>query len=332
MSQQLPEKLKKLLLILSDGHYHSGEELGNALGITRAAVWKLLQQLSAWDIELEAKTHKGYCLPLGLELLDTNQLLAELQPSNRALLAKLEVFDSLPSTNDYLMQNAHEPFSKVQVCLSERQTAGKGRRGRQWLSPFGKNIYLSLGWRVERDPSQLASLSLAIGVALLQALKNYGINDELIGMKWPNDIYCQGKKLAGILLELCGETHSHCQLVIGIGINLTVPSSIAEQIDHAWVDIATLTQTKPQRNKLAGLVLDQILTCLSLFEQQGFAAFKAAWRQSDLSYGKRVKIITPTTTFEGIGHGIDEKGCFLLQNPQGDVQRFSSGEVSLRLK
>lgn len=330
MPQILSEKLKKLIQTLSDGQFHSGEELGKNLAITRAAVWKLLQRVNDWDLELEAKTNKGYRLLQNIELLNITQLSSQLSAANKKLINKLEIFDLLTSTNDYLLQLMAKGSEKVQVCLAEKQAAGRGRRGKAWLSPYGRNIYLSIGWRFEQDPSQLTCLSLAVGVAVINALTHYGIKQPL-DLKWPNDIYWQKRKLAGILIEITGETQGHCNIVIGVGLNLVMPQTLTEQINQPWIDIATLTQTKPERNKLTGILLDHLLSSLRLFEQKGFAPFKAQWQQYDCTLGKTVKIILPTSTIIGIGRGIDEKGCFLLENEQGNLQHFSSGEVSLRL-
>jgi BirA family biotin operon repressor/biotin-[acetyl-CoA-carboxylase] ligase len=330
MPEKLPVKLKKLIQILSDGEFHSGENLGKQLGITRAAVWKLLKQLVDWDIELEAVTNKGYRLSQGIELLDANRFKAELSPANKKQLNNLEIFDVISSTNDHLMQTFTAKTEKVQICFAEKQLAGKARRGKAWVSPYGRNIYLSIGWRFERDASQLACLSLSIGVAVINALTHYGIKQS-IDLKWPNDIYWQKQKLAGILIEIMGETHSHCHIIVGVGLNLNLPKTAAGQIDQPWIDIASITQTKPERNKLAGLLLNELLLALTTFEQKGFSPFKAQWQQYDCTLGKMVKIIMPTNIITGIGRGIDEKGCFLLENERGELQRFSSGEVSLRL-
>lgn len=330
MSQILPEKLKKLIQILSDEQFHCDEELGKNLAITSTAVWKLLQQLRDWDLELETKPNQGYRLIPNLELLNVSKLSSQLSAANKKLINKLEIFDLLTSTNDYLLQRMVKDSEKVRICLAEKQAAGRGRRGKAWLSPYGSNIYLSIGWRFERSPSQLACLSLAVGVTVINALTHYGIKQAL-DLKWPNDIYWQKHKLAGILIEITGETRGHCNLVIGVGLNLTIPQSSAEQINQPWIDIATLTQTKPERNKLVGILLEHLLSGLSLFEQQGFAPFKAQWQRYDSTLGKTVSVILPTGTIIGVGRGIDEKGCFLLEDEQGKLQRFCSGEVSLRL-
>jgi BirA family biotin operon repressor/biotin-[acetyl-CoA-carboxylase] ligase len=325
MTHTLSTELKKLIHILSDGQYHTIESLARSLQLKPAELDKLLAQLATWDIELQKNTQQQYAIPGGLELLSLSNLSQSLTAAGQSFHPQLVIFDTLASTNDYLLQHALP--AKVQICLAEKQTAGKGRRGRVWQSPYGKNIYLSIGWRFTQTVS---CLSLAIGVAVIETLSQYGIQQD-IAMKWPNDIYWQGRKLAGILIELGSEISNQAYAVVGVGINLALASSASELIEQAWVDIATITHSKPQRNKLVGILLQRLLTALSLFEQQGFAPFANAWQKYDATLGKNVSVIMPTTTITGIGRGIDAQGYFLLENAQGQIQRFSSGEVSIRL-
>ena len=324
----MTDHLKTLIRILSDGQFHSGEELGKALGLTRSAVWKLIQQFPEWDIEIESRTNKGYRIPNGLALLNIDQISRNLTINSLALLDKVEIFDEISSTSDYLKKN-HVNTAMPRICLAEKQTAGRGRQGRSWTSPYARNIYLSLLWPFQKDISQLSGLSLAIAVAIVDALKDYGLQ-EGIGLKWPNDIFWQHKKLAGILIELSGETHSICNTVIGVGLNVDMPLGMQESIDRPYTDIATLINNIPDRNQLVGLLLNRIIAALILFDAKGFNPFLAQWRSLDISFGKPVTIITPAKKILGISRGIDEAGFFLLEEKTGLVNRFSGGEVSLR--
>jgi BirA family transcriptional regulator, biotin operon repressor / biotin---[acetyl-CoA-carboxylase] ligase len=322
--------LKTLIRILSDGQFHSGEELGKALSLTRSAVWKLMQQFSAWDIEVESKTNKGYRVVGGLALLQSTPILQYMTPISSALIESIEILDEIGSTNDYL-KKIPTTSRVARVCLAEKQTAGRGRQGRPWISPYARNIYLSILWPFQKDLSQLSGLSLAVAVAIVEALKDYGITEN-IGLKWPNDIFGQNKKLAGVLVELSGETYDQCNAVIGVGLNVDMPVSMHEIIDRSYTDIKTLTDSIPDRNQLAGLLLNRIVAALSLFNNQGFKPFVKPWRELDITFGKPVKILTPLKEIFGISRGIDENGFFLLEESNGVIISFSGGEVSLRLK
>jgi BirA family biotin operon repressor/biotin-[acetyl-CoA-carboxylase] ligase len=324
------DKIKYLIEELADGNYHSGEGIGNDLGLTRAAVWKLIKTLGDWGIDIESSTKKGYRIPKGLELLDKKKILKYLEVNSRSILQKLEIFDSLPSTNDYLLQAIKEKPTVVHACFAERQTAGKGRRGRIWHSPFGTNIYLSLLWQFEKDLSQLAGLSLVIAVSIINALQQYGIKDDL-GLKWPNDILWKNKKLCGILVETRGEVSEALNTVIGVGLNVSMPGSIKEKIDQPWADIKQIISGDIKRNQLAGLILNNLLLVIAQFELQGIAPFIAQWRQFDLTQNKKISLHTASEKFTGIARGINETGSILLEDAAGKIQQFSIGEVSLRL-
>jgi BirA family biotin operon repressor/biotin-[acetyl-CoA-carboxylase] ligase len=213
------------------------------------------------------------------------------------------------------------------VCFAEYQTDGKGRRGRQWVSPYGSNIYLSILWRFQQGPAAISGLSLAIGVAVIRALKQHQVND--IGLKWPNDIYSQGKKLAGILVEVSGETEGPCSAVIGLGLNLFMPKAEAEQITQAWTDLSKVTgQNRLHRNRLAGTLLNHLLPVIAEFEGLGIASYLDEWRDYDCLAGKSATLFVGQQQFEGIVQGIDANGMLLLERPDGSVQTFASGEVS----
>lgn len=321
--------LKKLLQILSDGQFHSGERLGKELFVTRSAIWKLIKQLATWDLEIESVTNKGYCLSGGITLLETTRLSPFIKKAQKNQLKQIEIFDSLLSTNDYLLS---ENFKENRACFAERQTQGKGRRGRTWVSPFAKNIYLSLLWHFEKDPSELSGLSLAIAIATVETLQAFGITKN-IGIKWPNDVLCENHKLAGILIELSGEANDACSAVIGVGLNVKMSNRklYDHNISQPWTDLESIAEQAIDRNKLAGMLLNNLTKTAIFFQNAGFAPFLAQWRQLDLTFNKSVTIITNTTEFQGIGRGINEYGHFLLEIKPGIIKHFASGEVSLRL-
>ena len=262
----ISDKQKKILNLLADGEFHSGTELAEALGVSRSAICKQLRGLSELGLHHAAVSGKGYRLDKPLELLAHSKINAILSEQNKALISTLEIHDTLNSTNSYLVERSQNNAPSGFVCFAEHQTAGKGRRGRQWVSPYGSNIYVSILWRFQQGGiAGTAGLSLAIGVAVIRALKQHNIND--VGLKWPNDIYSQGKKLGGILIEVSGEADGPCAAVIGLGLNLFLPETQAQSITQAWTDLTKIIGENPLfRNELAGTVLNHILSIINGFE------------------------------------------------------------------
>ncbi|MCD6048191.1 MAG: biotin--acetyl-CoA-carboxylase ligase [Gammaproteobacteria bacterium] len=322
--------LKKLLKILSDGKCHSGAALGEELGITRAAIWKLVQQLKDWNIEIEAKTNQGYCIPGGMELLEVKKILdsCQVQKIDQKLI---KVFDVLPSTNTYLVERVREGIKDTQICLAEFQTQGRGRFGRQWVSAFGKNIYFSMLWTFHGDLSRLAGLSLVVALAVTRALKAYGI-EEGIGLKWPNDVHWLSRKLAGILIELHAESHHVSEVVIGIGVNGELSPALRNQTQKSVIDIVEITGKAFARNHFVGLLMTSLMQVLAQFQEEGLKPFVSEWLGLDVVLNQPVQLILGTETINGIYRGIDfEHGDLLLEDDQGKLRRYSGGEVSLRM-
>lgn len=328
---QFSENKKKLLNLLSDGFFHSGTELAAQLELSRSAVWKIINALEECGIEIIAVTGKGYCLKQSLELLNKDLLRQYLSAESKNLITDIEIHDQIDSTNKYLSDVAHSNQNDSAVfCLAEQQTAGKGRRGRQWISPFGSNCYISLLWRFEEGPASLSGLSLAIGVAVIRALKNQGIYD--VGLKWPNDIFWQQKKLGGILLEVSGESNGPCSAVIGLGLNLHLSTDAAAEIDQDWTDLHKIVgdSVKLSRNKLLASLMDEILQVCKDFTQKTFSAYNNEWRSYDCMEGQLVDVFLGQQSISGIIKGIDDDGLLLLQTDSGDIKHYASGEVSFR--
>jgi BirA family biotin operon repressor/biotin-[acetyl-CoA-carboxylase] ligase len=324
----ISDKQKKILSLLADGEFHSGTELAELLGVSRSAICKQLSGLAALGLHHSAVSGKGYRLDKPLELLESSKINAVLNDQNKVLIPTLEIHDSLDSTNSYLMEHSRNNAESGFVCFAEHQTAGKGRRGRQWVSPYGSNIYVSMLWRFQQGGiTSTAGLSLAIGVAVIRALKLYGIND--VGLKWPNDIYSQGKKLGGILIEVSGEADGPCAAVIGLGLNLFLPEHQAQTITQAWTDLTQISGEIPVlRNQLAGTLLNEMLAVVNGFEMDGIKAYLDEWRSYDCLKGKAANLFIGQQQIEGIVEGIDDKGLILIKKPDGLVQAFASGEVS----
>ena len=323
----ISDNQKTILSILADGEFHSGSALSDILGISRSAVWKHLNNLSQLGLEHIAISGKGYRLSRPLELLCRDKIEPFLTQRAKLGLSVLEIHDQLDSTNSYLIERARLNAPSGSVCLAEFQTAGRGRRGRHWVSPFGSNIYLSVLWRFQNGPAAISGLSLAIGVSVVRALKQ--LNIDGIGLKWPNDIYWQGQKLGGILVEVSGESNGPCAAVAGLGLNLYLPETQAAVITQAWTDLTKVTdRTDLSRNYLIALLLNELLPVLAQFETVGISAHIDEWRTFDCLKNQNVRLYLFEQQIAGTAEGIDDNGMFLLRTHEGDIRVFASGEVS----
>lgn len=321
---------RQLLNILADGCFHSGQKLANHLGISRAAVWKRLQLLqSSLGVELYAVSGKGYKLVRPLQLLESDKLSAALRQNlDQPICPQVDVQLSLESTNQLALETARQFPQQSRLILAERQTAGRGRRGRQWLSPFGRNLYLSLYWWYDAMPEALGSLSLFVAVKLALCLEANGVPQ--CELKWPNDVRYQGKKLAGILLEMQGEAGGGCGIVIGMGINLDMQDVATESIGQPWTDVVSVTGKTIDRHAFTVQLVLSLIEGIRQLSQSSFNACLADWQQRDVLYGKPVRLESPNEMVEGIAKGIDATGALLLER-NGQMQRYLSGEVSVRL-
>lgn len=326
---------KKILAILADAEFHSGTEIAKKIGISRAAICKQISNFEKLGIECYAVKGKGYRLAYPLQLLLKSKIEQNLNSTTKTLITTLEVHDCINSTNRYLVDksqadNSYKTKQLGQVCFAEYQTAGKGRIGKKWVSPFGNNLYFSILWCFN-NASAINGLSLAIGVAVIRALNECGIDE--VGLKWPNDIYWQEKKLAGILIEVSGETTGHCRTVIGLGLNFYLPENCAKSITQDWVDLSQILTENPAklRNKLAATLLNYLMPSIANFEKDTFKNYLKEWRQYDCMQGKLAHVHMGKQMFTGIIKGIDDNGCLLLTDNQGEIKSFTSAEVSLRL-
>ena len=320
---------RQLLQLLSDGEYHSGEGLGQALGVSRMAVWKQIKALRESGVELQTRHGKGYRLPAAVELLDRELIHRAVTPATRAGLESIEVMLEIDSTNNHLRNRALQGAPSGSVCLAEQQQGGRGRRGRDWVSPFAANLYFSLLWRISAGAMALGGLSLVTGIAVVRGLRCFGI--ESAGLKWPNDILVHNAKLAGILIDVVGESTGPCAVVIGVGVNVRMPQGAAAGIDQPWTDLGSLTgQDAISRNRLAACLLDQLLPAIAEFETQGLQPFMAEWQRYDIVQGRPVDLQLASGVVSGTACGIDAGGALLVETADGR-RRFTSGEVSVRI-
>lgn len=317
-------ELLALVDTLADGAWHSGEALAVDAGITRAALSKRVERLREWQLDVESRQGLGYRLTAPLERLDAGRLQSQI-PSMRIAVAPV-----IDSTNTQLLaaNSADDP----QVLFAEMQTAGRGRRGRSWISPFGANLYLSIAWSWPAWPPELSALSLAIGVACAKVIENHGVAD--VCLKWPNDLLIDGRKLGGILIEHRGEAGGACRVVIGLGINLQMVANQAADVTQAWINLDEARQRHGLpavgRNAFAAALLRELEATLATFDTMGFSAVAGDWTRFDATRDARVRVLNGESVLEGIARGVDHGGALLVDAADGR-HRLHAGEVSLRL-
>lgn len=314
--------LKALLDLLADGLPHDGSALGEQLGLTRAAVWKMIQKLQGLGVLVESVRGQGYVLSEPLVLLDAAAIKAGLTSR-----IDLSLFESIDSTNNFLLTAPRSQWPSV--CLAEMQTAGRGRLGRAWVSPFGRNIYLSLRFHFQKDISELSGLSLVVSVSLLRALKAMGLSSSLC-VKWPNDLVCDRGKLSGTLIELKAESNGGCEAVIGVGMNVNMLPKKVKGITQAWTSLQQLSGQAHDRNPILVTLINVLLNDLKRFEAEGFQVFQAEWMQHDYFAQKPVTLSFGSTEVSGVAMGVNALGHLLLTLKNGQTQAFASGDVSLK--
>ena len=308
-----------LIAILSDGEFHSGEQLGEKLGMSRAAINKHIQTLRDWGVDVFTVPGKGYSLPEPIQLLEEERIRQQIEYGNVAVLPVID------STNQYLLDRIHELHSG-DACVAEYQTAGRGRRGRKWFSPFGANLYLSMYWRREQGPAAAIGLSLVIGIVMGEVLQSLGADQ--VRVKWPNDLYLNDRKLAGILVELTGKTGDAAQIVIGAGINLVMRHVENDVINQGWINLQE-AGISIDRNTLAVRLIKELRESLRLFEQEGLTPYLARWKRLDNFIDRPVKLIIGDKEIFGVSRGIDSQGALLLEQ-DGVIKPWVGGEISLR--
>jgi len=293
-------------------------------------VYSTLELLDFLDGIGVSYTRQGSVLTLnpGMELLDEAAIRTELQHLVSELQMStldLEIHRVTQSTNDVVMQRLVESQSTAILCAAEMQTAGKGRRGRRWISPFGRNVYLTYGRFIGRQLSELGGLSLVVGMVVVDVLRDMGL--ERVGLKWPNDILLGGGKLGGILLELRASDTGGIGLVAGVGLNLALNVKESLNIDQPWSAISS--QLEMPRNILLGTLGGRIVNAIQTFEDVGFDSFAEKWSEYNLYTGQQVNVIRGSETISGIDSGVDQQGNLLLRTGAG-LEVHNAGEVSVR--
>jgi BirA family biotin operon repressor/biotin-[acetyl-CoA-carboxylase] ligase len=321
------EKSEALLRILADGRFHSGEQIAQSLDCSRSAVWKRLAQLRKMPgLEIDSVTGRGYRLRQPLELLDRQRILDGLSEPAIKALRECHVLGSVGSTNALAMQQIPETGHGV-AWFAEHQSAGRGRRGRTWVSPYGRNIYFSLAWQFNASLAEVSGLSIAAGAVLAKVLHAQGLRGH--GLKWPNDLLWQERKLGGILLEAQGEAAGPAGVVIGIGINLDIDQKLHPEIDQPFTSLKE-AGVELQRNRLAAHLLESMIELCQRFSQEGLEPFLDAWRSYDVFAGRPVRLLGTASEIAGISLGLAADGGLRLRTDDHE-KTFYAGEISMKV-
>ncbi len=305
--------------------WQSGQALAERFGVTRAALWKAIERLRAMGLVVEASRTSGYRLADAPDWLNAEGFRSFRRPTPGRPPIGLEIAFEIDSTNSALLREpADAPSPKV--LLAEFQSAGRGRRGRNWRSPLGANLYLSLRWSSERGIAGLGGLSLVTGLAIASALRPFGI---AVMLKWPNDLWIGQDKLGGILIEASGEHAGPCRVVIGIGLNVRMPAGSARDIDQPWTDLVRAGAAPLERSRIAAALVDELLAALQRFERDGLAPFLADWDGHDALRDRPLSVLLGEQRIDGVGAGIDHLGQLRVATVDG-LRVFASGEVSVR--
>ncbi len=318
MAEQWQRRRQILTALNNADNFLSGESLAQQLNVSRATISNHIDALEQVGVGIYSIKGKGYKLEKPVPLINGDSLLRQID-------SRCFYFDEIDSTNSFILKHADE-LKSGDICISEFQSAGRGRRGRKWSSPYGSHLYTSLLWQFPQGMAQAMGLSLVVGCSLATVLKNLGLDDVML--KWPNDVYLEGKKLAGILVEMSGQADGECNIVIGIGVNLSMPSTAAEQIDQPWADVLS-QQALPDKTEFVLALHQQLITDIKAFEANGLVAFIERWQNIDFYRNKAVKLLMADNVVEGICRGVDTQGALLLE-VAGEVKSFVGGEISVR--
>lgn len=315
---------RQILESLSDGQCHSGSQLGERLAVSRTAVWKQIRQLTELGLPIICVPQHGYKFSYSFVPLDESKIRHKLmleQPLYFHLFAEID------STNFYLKNL--EPQPGLSICCAEKQTKGRGRFGREWLSPFGENIYLSSRWEFDCCLSKLSGLSLVVSLAVLNSLEKNNLHHD-IRVKWPNDLMWSNKKLCGILIEINAESNNAAQVIIGIGLNVNMLRQSLDLFDKPWCSLQQIYQRYFDRNALIADLLSSLACYLALFKKNELTHFVQEWQKVDALWGQFITVTQPQGCISGIAQGINEYGQLCLLDNENKLHYLSSGEASLK--
>lgn len=321
----------ELLEILADGQWHSGEQLGQKFGISRAAVWKKIQKLIDLGLEIEGQKNRGYMLLKPLNLLNKQIILDQLSSEISKDQLDIEIFSTINSTNTYLLDKAKKQESvHKKAVFAELQTAGRGRHGRVWQSPFSNNIYTSLGWSFQTSCAQIGGLSLAVGVVVAEVLQKNLVDG--VGLKWPNDIFLNDGKLGGVLIEIHGDSLGNFQTVIGIGLNFHIPPKFLAQLQDRKVSYIEEVAPNLDRNIIGGQILNGLLKMLNTYAEDGFSAWQERWNKLHKFEGKECIVNLGKKSREATIGKAKETGALEVTYKDLSVDYLQGGEISLKIQ
>lgn len=314
------------LRLLADGRFHSGEEVAARLGRSRAALSEALKGAGALGVEVFSVPGRGYRLAEAVEFLDAHAILARLGPAAPRL--RLTLLDEVDSTSTRLAQLAQAGAPAGTCVAAEWQSAGRGRRGRRWQSGLGACLTFSVLWRFEQGAGHLAGLPLAAAVAVARTLERSGV--EGVGVKWPNDLVHDWRKLGGILVETSGEMQGPTAAVVGVGINYRLGEAVLRAIDQPATDVASCGGEIPSRNALLADLLAGLVDAFDRFGREGFAAFRDDWKARHAYAGRRVTVLSSDRpSGEATVVDVADDGALVVLQDGAD-RRLTSAEISLR--
>jgi BirA family biotin operon repressor/biotin-[acetyl-CoA-carboxylase] ligase len=328
---QMHARTWQLLNLLADGEFHSGELLAEQLGVSRASVFNALDGAAEYGVILQRVRGRGYRLARPWQRLELSKVIGWL--GKDAAQFDIEIMPQATSSNTLLLKRADPALAKQgahqgSVLAVELQTAGRGRLGRVWHSGLGSSLTFSLQWRFDCGLNALSGLSLAVGVAIIRALKKLGAQGMLL--KWPNDILTSRGKLGGVLIEAQGDMLGPSTVAIGIGMNYTLPSNLAARIDQPACAVEDICAVIPERNQLLAVLLQELARVLQQFSQGGFAGMREEWEQNHAHQNQMVHLNMPNgATVSGISLGVSDSGELCLKTAQG-MRRFNAGEVGVQ--
>ncbi len=317
---------------LGAGGFHSGAQLAQELHVSRNAIWKAVGTLKELGVNIHAVRNRGYRVAVPVAPLDGQRIREALDPASLAQLRHLTIAWQLASTNTTLFAQSDLPPGQADVLLAEVQTAGRGRRGRSWLATPGGALCLSLAWTFAQMPRDIGALGLMVGVCALQALREHLSDAAALKLKWPNDLMCDARKLAGILIDMRAESGGPSFVVIGVGLNVSLGEQARAQILSTGTqpfDLAELGIPPLNRNAVTASLIKCLIRGVAIFEREGLKPFREEWQRADGLRNRPINVTTVQDTTRGVARGIDADGALMVETVDG-VRRFVSGEVSVR--
>jgi BirA family biotin operon repressor/biotin-[acetyl-CoA-carboxylase] ligase len=292
-------------------------------------VHKHVRALVEQGVPIHRVPGRGYRLADGVSPLDPGAISRRLSPETRALAPRIEVLDEVDSTSAELARGNDAASPGVRVCLAEKQTAGRGRRGRTWVAEPYRDLMMSIAVAYRQWPAQLPTLGLVTAMQVVDALGALGVPG--LGVKWPNDVVHARGKVCGVLLDVTGEAHGACRVIVGIGINVSTGEDRGRAIPQQWTDLASLAGRVLDRNDIAGQCLDRLLPAYDRFPSEGFAPYRRVWPGRDSLQGRQISIhCADGSTFRGEVAGVDESGRLVVLGADGARHCFTQGDVSVR--